>query len=199
MMVLAKKIVLASLNPGKLKEFKAIFEPLQVELIAQQDLQIAAAAEPYLSFVENALGKARQASAISGLPSLADDSGICVNALNGAPGIYSARYAGPNANDAQNNAQLLKDLKHEINRQAKYVCALVYIRYPEDPEPIIATGSWFGEVIDEARGSLGFGYDPHFYLPDQKLTAAELDPMIRNQISHRARAIQDLLKKIHHE
>ena len=122
-----------------------------------------------------------------------------MNALNGAPGIYSARYAGPNANDAQNNAQLLKDLKHEINRQAKYVCALVYIRYPEDPEPIIATGSWFGEVIDDARGSLGFGYDPHFYLPDQKLTAAELDPMIRNQISHRARAIQDLLKKIHHE
>lgn len=199
MMEIARKIVLASLNPGKLREFNAIFAPLGIEVISQQDLQIPAAPEPHPTFIENALAKARQASAQSGLPSLADDSGVCVDALQGAPGIHSARFAGPNANDDQNNYHLLNLLKNESNRRAKYVCALVYIQHPSDPEPIISTGTWYGEIIDTPKGIHGFGYDPYFYLPDYQQTAAELDPQLKNTISHRARAMHELLLKLRHE
>ncbi len=196
---IARQIVLASLNPGKLKEFKALFAPLGIDVISQQDLQIPAAPEPHPTFIENALAKARQASALSGLPSLADDSGICVDALQGAPGIHSARFAGPHANDDQNNHHLLDLLKNESNRQAKYVCALVYIQHPSDPEPIIATGTWHGEIIDTPKGIHGFGYDPYFHLVEHQQTVAELDPQLKNTISHRALAMQELLQKLHYE
>jgi len=199
MTVIARKIVLASLNPGKIREFNALFAPLGIEVIGQQDLQIPAAPEPHLTFIENALAKARQASALSGLPSLADDSGICVDALKGAPGIHSARFAGPNANDEQNNQHLLELLKNESNRQAKYVCALVYIQHPSDPEPIIATSAWQGEIISQARGNHGFGYDPYFYLAEHQQTAAELEPQLKNTVSHRAIAMQELLRKFRNE
>lgn len=195
----SKKIVLASLNLGKLREFNYLLAPLNITLIAQQELQIPAAPEPYMTFVENALAKARQASTISQLPSLADDSGICVEALHGAPGIHSARFAGPQASDAQNNAYLLEILKNEPNRRAKYVCALVYLRYPADPEPIIASGVWHGEIIDTPLGSHGFGYDPYFFIPEYQQTAAELEPSVRHQVSHRARATQNLIEQLRHE
>ena len=195
----SKKIVLASLNPGKLKEFRDLFKDLDIELISQKDLNIAAASEPYSTFMENALGKARQASELSGLPSIADDSGICVDALNGAPGIHSARFSGPNATDEQNNQHLLNVLKGNANRKAKYYFSLVYIRHINDPEPIIASGSWLGEIIDEPRGSHGFGYDPYFYIPAYGKTVAELEPELKNKISHRALAMQELLQKIKNE
>jgi XTP/dITP diphosphohydrolase len=191
-----KKVVLASLNPGKLREFRELFQGTDFDIIPQAELAIGAASEPYPSFVENALGKARQACLLSGRPSIADDSGICVEALQGAPGIHSARFSGANASDEQNNQHLLKLLKNEKNRAAKYFCALVYLRHVNDPEPIIASGSWFGEVIDNPRGSHGFGYDPYFYLPQYQCTAAELDPTIKNKISHRALAMQELLNKM---
>ena len=196
---MAKKIVLASSNLGKLAEFNALFGPLGIELIAQHTLGIEAAPEPYFTFVENALTKARQASTISGLPSLADDSGICVEALDGAPGIHSARFAGPDATDTQNNEHLLRLMKNHTNKRARYVCALVFIRHPSDPEPIIASGSWNGEIIESPRGAYGFGYDPFFLLPDLGQTAAELPPALKNKISHRALAMQELMLKISHE
>jgi XTP/dITP diphosphohydrolase len=199
MTLIARQIVLASLNPGKLREFNALFAPLGIEVISQQDLQIPAAPEPHPTFIENALAKARQASTLSGLPSLADDSGICVEALHGAPGIHSARFAGPNANDDQNNHHLLELLKNESNRRAKYVCALVYIQHATDPEPVIATGIWHGEIIDTPKGTEGFGYDPYFYLAEYQQTAAELDPQLKNTMSHRARAMHELLQKLRHE
>ena len=199
MSVMAKKIVLASSNLGKLAEFNALFGPLGIELISQQVLGIPPAPEPYLTFVENALTKARQASTISGLPSLADDSGICVEALDGAPGIHSARFAGPDATDTQNNEHLLHLMKNHTNKRARYVCALVFIRHPNDPEPIIASGSWNGEIIESPRGAYGFGYDPFFLLSDLGQTAAELLPALKNKISHRALAMQELILKISHE
>lgn len=199
MSFIAKKIVLASSNLGKLAEFNALFGPLGIELISQQALGIAPAPEPFFTFVENALTKARQASSISGLPSLADDSGICVEALDGAPGIHSARFAGPDATDTQNNEHLLHLMKNHTNKRARYVCALVFIRHTNDPEPIIASGTWNGEIIDSPRGANGFGYDPFFFLPDLGQTAAELSPALKNKISHRALAMQELMLKISHE
>ena len=199
MSLIAKKIVLASSNLGKLAEFNALFGPLGIELISQQALGIAPAPEPFFTFVENALTKARQASSISGLPSLADDSGICVEALDGAPGIHSARFAGPDATDIQNNEHLLDLMKNHTNKRARYVCALVFIRHTNDPEPIIASGTWNGEIIDSPRGANGFGYDPFFFLPDLGQTAAELPPALKNKISHRALAMQELMLKISHE
>ena len=199
MSVMAKKIVLASSNLGKLAEFNALFGPLGIELISQQALGIAPAPEPFFTFVENALTKARQASSISGLPSLADDSGICVEALDGAPGIHSARFAGPDATDTQNNEHLLHLMKNHTNKRARYVCALVFIRHTNDPEPIIASGAWNGEIIDSPRGANGFGYDPFFFLPNLGQTAAELPPALKNKISHRALALQELMLKISHE
>ncbi len=191
-------VVLASNNPGKLREFAALFEPLAIELLPQADFNIPAAEETGLTFIENALLKARNACRHSGLPAIADDSGIEVDALNGAPGIHSARYAGPDASDQANNAKLVQALAHipEEERTARYRACLVYMRHAEDPAPLIAEGEWEGRIISEPRGSGGFGYDPHFYIPELGKTGAELDPAEKNRISHRARALAVLLEKL---
>lgn len=191
-----QKLVLASNNAGKLREFQALLAPFQYEVIPQGTLAIPAAEEPYLTFVENALAKARHASAASGLPALADDSGICAHALNGEPGIHSARYAGANSNDAANNLKLLQALQDKTDRGAHYVCALVMVSNAIDPEPLIVQTRWYGTVIDEAKGSNGFGYDPHFFLPELGCTAAQLDPSEKNLISHRAQALRELISQL---
>jgi XTP/dITP diphosphohydrolase len=196
MISIGTQVVLATGNLGKRREFEALLAPLQLQWITQAELNIAPAPEPFETFLENALAKARHASKQSGLPSLADDSGICVESLGGKPGVLSARYAGEGANDALNNAQLVKDLQGITNRRAKYVCVLVFIRHANDPEPVIAVGNWHGEVIDTAKGENGFGYDSHFYLPKLGKTAAELDLPFKNSISHRAIAAQLLLQQL---
>lgn len=191
-----KKIVLASNNAGKVREFNALFAPLGITLIPQGELSVPEIDEPYGTFIENALHKARHASRVTGLPALADDSGICVDALNGAPGVYSARFAGEPKSDAANNALLVEKLQGVDNRRACYSCLLVMVRYPEDPQPVIADGLWCGEVIDSPRGEHGFGYDPFFYLPEYGQTAAELSPSIKNRVSHRGQALAALLTKM---
>ncbi|MFC0348385.1 RdgB/HAM1 family non-canonical purine NTP pyrophosphatase [Undibacterium danionis] len=191
-----KKIVLASNNAGKLKEFGQILLPLGIELLPQAKLNIPDAPEPFFTFVENALTKARHASRLSGLPAIADDSGICVNALGGAPGVYSARYAGEPKSDDNNNRKLVDALRGIEDRFAYYYCVLVYVRSEHDPQPVIADGRWQGQIIDQARGSEGFGYDPYFYLPEFDKTVAELDSAQKNSLSHRAQALQELLKKL---
>ncbi|MDR5819554.1 MULTISPECIES: RdgB/HAM1 family non-canonical purine NTP pyrophosphatase [unclassified Caballeronia] len=193
------RVVLASNNAGKLREFAALLEAAGIELIAQGELGVPEAPEPHVTFVENALAKARHASALTGLPALADDSGLCVRALQGAPGVYSARYAslaGGEKSDAANNARLVADLAGVADRRAYYFCVLVLVRHAEDPEPLIAEGRWHGEVLDEPRGAHGFGYDPHFFLPALHASAAELDPARKNALSHRALALRDLLQRL---
>jgi XTP/dITP diphosphohydrolase len=192
-------VVLASNNAGKLREFASLLNAAGVELIAQGELGVPEAPEPHVTFVENALAKARHASSLTGLPALADDSGLCVRALNGAPGVYSARYASMNGgtkSDASNNAKLVADLADKTDRRAYYFCVLVLVRHADDPEPLIAEGRWHGEVIDTPRGANGFGYDPHFLLPALGATAAELDPSRKNAVSHRALALRDLLERL---
>lgn len=189
-----KQLVLASNSAGKVREFSALFAPLGIAIIPQGDLGIAAAEEPYFTFVENALTKARHASKESNLPALADDSGICIAALDGRPGVRSARYAGEEASDANNNAKVIAELKGVSDRRAHYVCALVFIRHALDPEPVIVQTQWHGELIDVPQGNAGFGYDPHFWLPSLGKTAAELDPIEKNRISHRGQALRDLLR-----
>jgi XTP/dITP diphosphohydrolase len=188
-----QKLVLASNSAGKVREFTSLFAPLGIAIIPQGDLGIAAAEEPYFTFVENALTKARHASKESNLPALADDSGICIAALGGRPGVRSARYAGEEANDANNNAKVIAELRGIADRRAHYACALVFIRHALDPEPVIVQTQWHGELIDAPRGESGFGYDPHFYLPALGKTAAELDPAEKNKISHRGLALRQLL------
>ena len=181
-----RQLVLASNNAGKLAEFNALLTPLGLDVTPQGALGIPEAEEPHATFVENALAKARHASRAAGLPALADDSGICVHALGGAPGVYSARYAqlaGEPKSDAANNARLVRELAGKADRRAHYVCVLVYVRHADDPQPIIAEGNWFGEVIDTPRGDGGFGYDPHFLLPDLGKTAAELSKAEKNRVS----------------
>jgi len=189
------KVVLASGNPGKLREIGAILAPLSIEVVAQSALGIAEAEEPHATFLENALAKARHASRAARLPALADDSGLCVDALGGAPGVHSAYYAGRDGDrehrDARNNEKLLSNLKEE--RKAHYRCVMVYVRHADDPEPLVAEGVWRGEIGRAPRGSNGFGYDPLFYLPEFNKTAAELDPAQKNRISHRGIALQKLL------
>lgn len=170
-----------------------MFESLGIEILPQGDLNIPSPPEPHPTFVENALEKARHASKLSGLPALADDSGVCVEALNGAPGIYSARFSGEDATDAKNNQYLIEKLQGQTNRRAHYACVLVLVRHENDPEPIIAHGQWFGEIIDEPRGTEGFGYDPHFFISELGKTAAELDSVTKNQLGHRGQALQKLL------
>ncbi|MGP1614380.1 MAG: RdgB/HAM1 family non-canonical purine NTP pyrophosphatase [Pollutimonas bauzanensis] len=190
------KVVLASNNAGKLKEFSAILAQADIAMVAQGELGVPEAQEPFATFVENALLKARHASRITGLPALADDSGLCVAALDGAPGVYSARFAllaGGEKSDAANNRHLLRQLAASQDRSACYVAVLVYLRSADDPMPIIAQGLWQGEIIDVPRGSNGFGYDPHFYVPALGKTVAELDPAIKNRCSHRAQALKTLL------
>lgn len=194
-----RRVVLASNNPGKLREFSALFAPLGIELVPQGELGVPEAEEPHVTFVENALTKARHASRLTGLPAIADDSGLCVAALKGAPGVYSARYAqmqGGEKSDAANNALLVKNLAGETDRSAWYVAVLVLVRSENDPQPMIGEGTWHGEILDQPEGVNGFGYDPYFFLPDQGLTVASLAPEEKNQVSHRAKALRQLLEKI---
>ena len=191
-----QKLVLASNNAGKVREFRELLAPLDFEVIPQGDLGIPAAEEPHHTFVENALAKARHASAASGMPALADDSGICAHALQGAPGVYSARYAGENGDDAANNRKLINALKDQSNRGAHYVCALVMVQSEHDPEPLIVQTRWYGEFIDTPKGQYGFGYDPYFYLPALGKTAAELGPAEKNRISHRGQALRELIAQL---
>ncbi len=188
--------MLASSNPGKLREFEALLAPLGMEVVPQSSLGIADAEEPHGTFVENALAKARQASRRSHLPALADDSGICVGALGGEPGVHSARFAGEPRSDARNNEKLVKLLADKDSRRAHYYCVVVLLRHAEDPEPVIAEATWAGEIVAEPRGANGFGYDPHFFLGDFGKTAAELDPEQKNLVSHRGKALRRLLAKL---
>ena len=189
-------LVLASNNKGKLVEFSRLLAPLGFDVKPQGELDIPEADEPYASFVENALAKARHASRLSGRPALADDSGICVPALGGAPGVYSARYAGEPKSDAANNDKLVSDLAAHSDKSAYYYCVLVFVRHADDPQPVIADGRWNGEVIAEPRGQGGFGYDPHFLLPALGKTAAELAADEKNLLSHRGQALRALIEKL---
>lgn len=192
-----KKLVIASNNPGKLREFQAMLTPLGIEVLTQEQLGISEAEEPHCTFIENALAKARHVSKESGLPALADDSGICVVALGGAPGVYSARYAGDSLkSDTRNNEKLLHDMQGVSDRRAHYYCVLVLVRHADDPQPLIAEGEWHGEIAQEERGGGGFGYDPLFWLPQLGKMSAELKPDEKAQISHRALAMQILLQKL---
>lgn len=191
------KIVLASNNAGKLREFNHLFAQNGTEILPQSAFNTPECPEPHVTFVENALAKARHASRHSGLPALADDSGICVNALGGAPGVLSARFAGDNPkSDAANNAKVSAELANSNDKSCYYVCVLVLVRHENDPQPIIAEGIWHGQWQPEPMGEHGFGYDPHFYLPTHQCTAAQLLPEQKNSISHRALALRDLLAKI---
>ena len=193
------QLLIASHNAGKVREFRQLLALLNIAVQSQAELGIPAAAEPFFTFAENALAKARHASHLSGLPTLADDSGICVSALQNRPGVHSARYAATEnepANDARNNAKLLTELKNQTNRAAHYVCALVLVRSADDPTPLIVETRWEGEIIDRPRGSNGFGYDPYFYLPSLGKTVAELSPAEKNRLSHRGQALQQLLANL---
>lgn len=190
------KLVLASGNKGKLREFNALFGRRSIEVIPQTALNVKEADEPFDTFVENALAKARNAARQTGLPAMADDSGITAEALNGEPGVQSARYAGEHGNDADNNAKLVKALAGHTDRRAHYTCVLVAVKSATDPEPIVVDARWDGEVVDEPRGTGGFGYDPHFYVPDFGRTAAELTPEEKNDVSHRGRAMRMMLEEL---
>lgn len=190
------RLVLASGNEGKLREFHRLLSPLGIDVVAQSALGIAEAPEPHVTFVENALAKARHASAHARLPALADDSGVCVAALDGAPGVHSARYAGEPRSDARNNAKLVAALQGVDDRRAHYYCVLVLVAHAEDPEPVIAEGRWHGTIIDVARGTGGFGYDAHFQDATTGLTGAELPLARKNELSHRGTAMRDLIAKL---
>lgn len=188
-----QKLVIASNNTGKIAEISALLAPLTIEVVSQSAFNVSEIAEPFVTFVENALAKARHASRCSGLPALADDSGVCVGALNGAPGVHSARYAGEPKSDARNNLKLIESLRNQIDRRAFYYCVIVLVRHADDPQPIIVDGSWHGEIIAQPRGTGGFGYDPYFFLPELDKTAAELTAEQKNQISHRGTALAKLV------
>jgi len=195
-----KKLVLASGNAGKLREIQQLLSPLDIEAVPQSAFNIAEAEEPHCTFIENALAKARHASLHSGLPALADDSGICVDALQGKPGVHSARFANINnsepKSDAKNNQALLNALANETSRSAYYYCAIVLVRHHDDPQPLIAEGIWRGEILTVPRGTGGFGYDPLFLDVASGKTGAELTPEAKNKISHRGQALQQLIKKL---
>jgi len=191
-----KRLVLASASPGKLREFEALLAPLGMEIVPQASLGVTETEEPHGTFVENALAKARHASRRTRLPALADDSGICVESLGGEPGVHSARFAGEPRSDARNNEKVVELLADKDNRRAHYYCVVVLMRHSEDPEPVIAEGSWAGEIVAQPRGTSGFGYDPHFFLRDFGKTAAELDPEQKNLLSHRGKAMRRLLAKL---
>lgn len=191
-------LILASNNAGKLRELNALLAPLAITLKTQRELAIPDAEETGLSFVENALIKARHAARLSGLPALADDSGLEVDALNGAPGIYSARFAGPGASDAANNERLLQQLAGvpDAQRTARYQCVLVLMRHAADPTPLICQASWQGLILSAPRGEGGFGYDPLFWLDEHGCSAAELEATLKNQLSHRAQALRQLRQQL---
>jgi XTP/dITP diphosphohydrolase len=210
-----KKLVAATGNPGKLREFEQVLKPLGFDIVPQTTLGVGEADEPHATFVENALAKARHASRHAGLPAFADDSGICVAALAGAPGVHSARYAAADASpvipreeqDRRNNDKLLSALADVADRRAHYYCVIVLVRRADDPVPLIAEGRWDGEVIDTPRGSSGFGYDPYFYVPPLARTAAELGAdeknavshREKNAVSHRGQALRQLVERLSHE
>jgi XTP/dITP diphosphohydrolase len=191
-----KKLVLASNNPGKLREFAALLATVDFEVLPQAHFNVPEAEEPHFTFVENAIAKARHAARLTGLPALADDSGICVEALGGAPGVFSARFAGEPKSDARNNEKLIADLAGQANRRAHYTCVLVFVRHADDPQPIIVEGEWHGEIVDTPRGANGFGYDPYFWLPEFGCTAAELGAEKKNEISHRGKALAELIARL---
>lgn len=195
-----KKLVIASGNKGKLRELEHLLAPLGLEIIPQSTLNVPEAEEPHVTFIENALAKARHASKVTGLPALADDSGLCVDALKGAPGVISARYACENADtsksDERNNEKLLKVMANEKNRHAHFYCVIVLVRHENDPEPIIAEGIWSGEILTELKGNDGFGYDPLFLDAKTGKTVAELPLEIKSRISHRGHAMTKLLQKL---
>ena len=192
-----QKLVLASNNPGKLREFQFLLQPLGIEVLTQSQLGIDEAEEPHFTFIENALAKARHVSRLSGLPALADDSGICVTALGGAPGVFSARFAGDSPkSDERNNEKLLQDMQGVEDRRAHYYCVLVLLHNADDPQPLIAEGEWHGEIARQPCGDGGFGYDPLFWLPDFGKTSAQLEREQKHAISHRGKALRVLLEKL---
>ena len=193
------QLVLASGNAGKLKELSSLLAPLGIEVLPQSAFNVSEAEEPHPSFVENAIAKARHAARATGLPALADDSGLCVDVLGGAPGVLSARFAGEPKSDARNNALLLERLAGEPNRHARFYCALALVRHADDPQPIIACGEWHGKILEAARGQGGFGYDPLFLVPDLDQTAAEIDHELKNVLSHRGKAMRQLLDRLRTE
>ena len=193
---MSRKIVIASNNAGKLREIGQILAPLGIEAHPQGEFGVPECPEPHVTFVENCIAKARHASAHTGLPALADDSGICVSALNGAPGVYSARYAGEPKSDQRNNEKLIAALQGVADRRAHYYCVMVFVRYADDPQPIICEGEWHGEIIDTPRGEGGFGYDPYFLLPSFGKTGAELTADDKNGISHRGIALRALVERL---
>lgn len=190
------KLVLASGNAGKIREIGELLRPLAIEVIPQAALAIDEAEEPHDTFVENALAKARHAARRSGLPALADDSGICVRALGGEPGVHSARYAGEPKSDQRNNEKLLQALESAADRRAHYCCVMVLMRHGADPQPLITEGEWHGEILRAPRGDGGFGYDPLFLVPELGLTGAELPLDRKNAVSHRGRALTQLLERL---
>jgi XTP/dITP diphosphohydrolase len=191
------RVVVASGNPGKLRELNALLQPLGIEAVAQGMLGVPEAEEPHPTFLENALAKARNAAHRTRLPALADDSGILADALDGEPGVHSARYAGEPKSDERNNRKLVEMLRHAPTRAAHYYCVIVLMRAADDPQPLVAEGFWHGEIVLQPRGSGGFGYDPYFLLPEIGLTAAELDAEHKNRISHRAQALAMLASRLH--
>ena len=189
-------VVIASNNAGKLREISRLLSPLGFNVMPQSQYNIPEAEEPHPTFIENCIAKARHAARLTGVAAIADDSGICVTALGGAPGIHSARYAGSPKSDQRNNAKLVAALTGIAQRDAYYYCVLVYLRHADDPQPLIAEGRWHGEIIDDARGSDGFGYDPHFFIPELGKTAAELDAGEKDALSHRGQALTHLVEQL---
>jgi XTP/dITP diphosphohydrolase len=193
---MASTIVIASNNAGKLREISRLLAPLGYDVQPQSNFQVPEADEPHPTFIENCIAKARHASRLTGLPALADDSGICVTALGGEPGVHSARYAGEPKSDLLNNAMLVAALANMSDRTAYYYCVVVYLRHALDPQPLIAEGRWFGEIIDTPRGNKGFGYDPLFYIPSLSKTAAELSSTEKDGLSHRGQALAQLVTQL---
>lgn len=191
-----QKLVIATGNAGKLREIRELLQPLGIHVLPQSDFNVPEADEPHVTFIENALAKARHASSLTSLPALADDSGICVDALEGVPGVLSARYAGEAKSDLHNNLKLLDALRGKKNRRAHYYCVMVLVRHADDPQPLIAEGAWHGEILDQPRGDGGFGYDPIFLDTKTERTGAELPLEIKNRISHRGQAMAKLLHQL---
>jgi XTP/dITP diphosphohydrolase len=194
-----QQLVIATGNAHKLMEISTLLQPLGIEVLPQSTFNVPEAAEPHCTFIENALAKARHAARLTGLPALADDSGICVHALGGAPGVISAIYAGEPRSDARNNQKLLDAMHGQQDRRAHYHCALVLLRHAEDPQPIIAEGQWHGVILEAPRGEGGFGYDPLFLDPSLQQTVAEISVEDKNRLSHRGKALQALLEKLRTE
>jgi XTP/dITP diphosphohydrolase len=193
---MTQTIVLASNNAGKLREFNALLAPIGFTVRPQAEFNIPEAEEPHPTFIENALTKARHAARLTGLPALADDSGVCVNALGGAPGVLSARFAGEPKSDARNNEKLVAELAAHADKTAYYYCVLVFVRHADDPQPVIADGRWDGEIQAQPKGEGGFGYDPYFWLPALGKSVAELSGEDKNRISHRGQALRALVEKL---